>query len=219
MYVVGFLNSKGGVGKSTLCSAIAVRAAQESKRVAIVDLDPQESVGDWWLRRGKPDNPTLLRGADRASDAVESLALDGWDWVFLDGPPGSLLVTLDAIRSSTFVVVPMRASGLDLLSSRDVTEMCDEEGVAYLVCINQARGTAKDKLVDAARSSLFERNVPLADTVIGLRNSYVTAMTTGRAGNEKDQAAAAEIDALWREIKAATLKAARTKAKAGGSHG
>src|SRR5271168_4582939 len=109
MYVIGFLNSTGGVGKSTLCAAVAVRAAQESRRVCIVDLDPQESVADWWRRRGQPANPTLFKGADRASDAVEALALDGWDWVFLDGPPGSLILTDDAIKVSNFVVIPMRA--------------------------------------------------------------------------------------------------------------
>lgn len=211
MHVVGFLNSKGGVGKSTLCAAIAVRAAQESKRVCIVDLDPQESAADWWRRRGSPENPTLFRGADRASDAIEALELDGWDWVFLDGPPGSLTVTADAIAVSTFVAIPMRSSGLDLLASQDAVKLCQEAKVAFAVVFNAARGGNKDRLLEAARATLFSGTVPVLNTAVSLRNAYVTAMTTGKTGAEKDAAAARDIDALWREIKAATLAAAKSQ--------
>lgn len=213
MHVVGFLNSKGGPGKSTLCSAIAVRAAQDSRRVCIVDLDPQASVSDWWCRRGSPDSPTLFKGADRASDAIEALERDGWDWVFLDGPPGSLLVTEDAISVSTLVVIPMRASGLDLIASQDTVRLCQDAEVAYLVVINSVRGGDRDKLRDAARSTLFGSQVPVAETAVSQRVAYVTAATAGKTGAEKDAAAAQEIDQLWHEIKSATIKAAKVRAK------
>jgi chromosome partitioning protein len=215
MHVIGFLNSKGGVGKSTLATAIAVRAAQESPRVCLVDLDPQGSVSEWWTRRGEPDNPTLFRGADRASDAIEALELDGWDWVILDGPPGSLSVTADAIGVSTFVVVPMRASGLDLLASQECVELCQEAGVPFMVVFNATKGGAKDRLLDAARAPLFEGDIPIAQTAITQRVSYVTAATTGKTGAEKDAAAGEEIDALWKEIKSGALKAARAAKKKG----
>lgn len=215
MYVIGFLNSKGGVGKSTLTAAVAVRATQDSKRVCIVDLDPQRSVAEWWGRRGSPENPTLFKGADRASDAVEALELDGWDWVFLDGPPGSLIVTDDAIGVSTFVVIPMRASALDLLASQDAVKLCQDAHVPYLVVLNACKGGVKDKLLDAARKMLDDHKVPIAKTAVTLRTAFVTAMTGGKSGGEKDAAAAGEIDALWREIKSATVKAAKAQRKGG----
>jgi len=206
VHVVGFLNSKGGVGKSTLAAAIAVQAAKDCPRVCLVDLDPQESVADWWRRRGSPDNPTLFRGEERASDAVEALQLDGWDWVFLDGPPGSLTVTADAISVSTFVVVPMRASGVDLLASQDAVKLCTNARAPYMVLFNAVRGP-RDRLLDAARAPLLEDGIPVAKTVITQRVAFVDAMTKGKTGSEKDPSAAAEIDALWREIKAATVEA------------
>lgn len=214
MNIIGFFNSKGGVGKTTLAASVAVRASRDSRRVALVDLDPQESTADWWQRRGCPDNPTLFRGAERASDAVEALELNGFDWCMVDGPPGSLLITEDAISVCTFVVIPVRASGLDIDASREVVGLCQEAGVPFLVVINAARGP-KDKLVDGARSVLFNYDLPIADTAIGLRNAHVTGMMTGKTGAEKDAAAAEEIDALWKEIKSATQKAARRARKGG----
>jgi len=46
--------------------------------------------------------------------------------VFFDGPPGALLVTEDAVRASTLVVIPPRASGLDLAASQDCVSLCQE---------------------------------------------------------------------------------------------
>lgn len=215
MRVVGFLNSKGGVGKSTLCSAVAVRAAEDSRRVCIVDLDPQESIADWWRRRGMPDNPSLRSGEVRASEVVEALAADGWDWVFLDGPPGALLVTDDAIKVSDLVVIPLRASSLDLLASQDAVKLCQDAGSPFMIVINSCKGGAKDKLADDARATLRANKIPVANTAVTQRVAFVTAMTRGKTGAEKDAAAAEEIDALWREIKAASQKS--TKAKKGGA--
>jgi CobQ/CobB/MinD/ParA nucleotide binding domain len=76
MHIIGVLNGKGGVGKTTLTACLAVRAAKDgAAQVAVVDLDPANSYAEWYARRGSPDNPTLFRGVDRASDAVEALRL------------------------------------------------------------------------------------------------------------------------------------------------
>src|SRR5215468_6457744 len=99
MHVIGILNGKGGVGKTTLTACLGVRAAEEpGAQVAVIDLNPASSYADWYARRGSPDNPALFRGADHASDAVEALRLTSpYNWVFLDGPPNSILLTEDAI--------------------------------------------------------------------------------------------------------------------------
>src|SRR5262245_9710492 len=81
--VITFASVKGGVGKSTLCSALAVRASKDSKRVALLDLDPQESLASWWTRRGRTRNPKLHE-VDATTEAIELLISEGWEWVFVD---------------------------------------------------------------------------------------------------------------------------------------
>ena len=68
MIVISVVNTKGGVGKTTLASALAVRASQEG-RVAMVDLDPQRSLIKWWKRRGPSDNPEIFEGPETARRA------------------------------------------------------------------------------------------------------------------------------------------------------
>lgn len=214
MQVIGILNTKGGAGKTTLTTCLAVRAADEA-RVAVCDLDPQSSYSEWYMRRGSPDNPALLTGEDRASDAVEALQLNSpYNYVFLDGPPGSLIVTEDAVRSSTLVVIPVRASGLDLAASQDCIGICQESGVPFLVVIN-GKTQHDGKLVEQARALLDSWRVPVAKTVVAHRVPYINAITTGKTGPEKDRKAAEEIDALWDEIKTAARKAVRGKSRTG----
>jgi chromosome partitioning protein len=219
MHVIGVLNTKGGCGKTTLTTCLAVRAVgpvgeKAEAQVAVVDLDPQSSYSEWYARRGgEPDNPTLLLGEDRASDEVEALRLTSpYDYVFVDGPTNALLITEDAIRASTFVIIPMKASGLDLGASQDCISLCQELRAPFLVVIND-KGQHDAKLVEEAIKLLTKSwKVPVANQVISHRVHYINAITTGKTGPEKDKKAAEEIDALWAEIKAGVRKAAKARA-------
>lgn len=212
MLVIGVLNSKGGVGKSTLTAAFAVRAAKD-KAVCVVDLDSQGSYSDWYLRRGSPDNPALLTCEDRASDAVEALRLTSpYGIVLLDGPPGSLIVTEDAIRVCDLVVIPMRASGLDLMASQDCVRLCQQIGTAFLCVLNDVNTREAKSLGQNARNTLHTYKIPIAKTAVAHRVPYINAMTSGKTGAEKDKASAAEIDALWTEIMQAAVAGAKRKA-------
>lgn len=49
MSIVGIVNQKGGVGKTTLAVHLAVALARQEKRVCVVDGDPQGSATSWLL--------------------------------------------------------------------------------------------------------------------------------------------------------------------------
>ena len=65
MRVITIASTKGGVGKTTLASALAVKAATESPRVAMVDLDPlvctSETSGGFGRARSRPDQSCFAR--------------------------------------------------------------------------------------------------------------------------------------------------------------
>lgn len=214
MHIIGVLNTKGGCGKTTLTTSLAVRASKDGL-TAVCDLDPQGSYSDWYKRRGSPDNPALLTGAELASEAVESLRLtSAYEYVFFDGPPGALMVTEDAVSVSDLVIIPMRASGLDINASRDCIQICEDAGVPFLVVINDAL-TRDKRLTDEARGLLINWKVPIAKTVIPHLAAFMNAYTTGKTGPEKDsRGAAPAIDELWtQDILPALRKAARASKK------
>lgn len=217
MITIAVVNTKGGVGKTTLSAALAVRAAQDGKRVAIVDMDPQKALIGWWKRRGpaQSDSPCLFEGPDTAHDAVEALGLNGWDIIIMDGPPAFLTVIQEMIEVADLALIPVKASAVDLLATQDAVALAREAGVSFLVAFNDVG--QKEKVVDRAREFLMNVNVPLASTQITHRVSHISAMTVGKSAAEvktskgKDEAAAAEINALWLEVEAAATMAAKVR--------
>ena len=216
MITIAVVNTKGGVGKTTLSAALAVRASQDSKRVAMVDLDPQRSLVDWWKRRGgSQDSPTIFEGVDTADEAIERLSMDGWDFVFIDGPPAFLAVVQETIQAADFVLIPIKASMLDLTATQDAIVLAKEADAEFMCVLNDV--DSRTKLADSAVKMLATQKIPVAETRVMHRASHVAGMTVGKSGaevnNGKDKAAADEIDSLWAEVKAAAIRAAKARAK------
>lgn len=81
MQIIAFLGQKGGTGKTTLATAIAVRAARDGKSVALIDLDPQGSATKWAKRR-KGDNPAVAaRQPFELADTLDILRQGGAEFV------------------------------------------------------------------------------------------------------------------------------------------
>jgi chromosome partitioning protein len=206
-----FAATKGGVGKTTLSSALAVRAAQDSKRVAMIDLDPQGSLRAWWGRRGEVENPRIFSGVDTVQEAAEVLEMDGWDWLIVDTPPSMLNTIEPAIEAADLVVIPVKPSAFDLEAVDPVTEICQELGKPYVMVVNDAE--PRWKLTQTVTEVVKAMGHKVLSTIVMHRQPYVAAVTVGKSGPEVERdakkQAASEIDGIWAEIKRHVAKAKR----------
>lgn len=217
MLKIAVLNTKGGVGKTTLCCALSVREAQAGKRVALVDLDPQRSLIDWWKRRGATENPAAYEGVDTPLEAIERLEHAGAaDVVFFDGPPAFVTLMQEMADVADIVVIPIKASVLDLVSTQDAVVITRRARKPLLVVINDV-GPYEAKMVASARETLAGAGIPVAHTVIRHRPAHIAAMTLGKSGPEidrgKDKHAASDIEALWTELHAVIAESRKTNKK------
>lgn len=211
MRVVCLAATKGGVGKTTLASALAVRAAQDGAKVCMIDADPQSSLEQWWALRKQPGNPRLIQ-VDASPEGLGLVLSEGYEWAIIDTPPAMLQIIEDAIEASDVVLIPSRASALDVQAVDEVVELCRRHGKPFAFVVN-AVVTQWGKITDSAADYLRHHG-DVCETRIALRKPFTAAMTIGKSGAEVDKAAAREIDALWQELQSLTTKALDAKAGA-----
>jgi chromosome partitioning protein len=135
--VIALACSKGGVGKSTLAITLAVRASAESKRVAVVDIDPQESALSWGDRR-KQEPPKVIDAEQGVSTEISRLRRENWTWVFIDTPPSRLELIEPGIAVTDLVLIPCRPSALDIDQVDIAVQLAEKHGKPYAFILNHA---------------------------------------------------------------------------------
>jgi chromosome partitioning protein len=109
------LNAKGGCGKSTLATNIAVYFAREGLEVAIADYDPQRTSLDWLAVR-PPDLPKIS-GVPAYEDGLRSVARST-EVLIIDAPArvhGTELNEL--VRRAETILIPVLPSTIDIRAS------------------------------------------------------------------------------------------------------
>lgn len=148
--ILGVLQQKGGVGKTTLSINIAACFARKGLRTLLVDADPQGSALAWSsVREEPPLFPVVGMAKPTLHKDLPELAA-GYDIVIIDGAPRVNELARSAILASNLVLIPTQPSPFDVWA-------CDET-VAIIREAQQFHETLK---------AAFVINRKVANTVIG----------------------------------------------------
>ena len=207
MYVITVAGPKGGCGKSTLTSALAVRATQDSGKVAMIDLnEDQGTLGDWWVQRGRPVNPFLEDSEGMLDQLVAGLEADGWSHCLIDGPPYAQDLIEMSVIVATCIIIPVKLTYFDTSAIDSIVSMCKRHAKPYLFVVNEYDERAQWTNSNNIGLLALEGRGPIAKQKISSSPKHRVGQMDGKTGAEMDTrgkqkgAIAKEIDALWAEV-------------------
>jgi len=181
--IIAFANQKGGSGKTTVSANIAVLWANSGYKVAIIDADAQQSLTYWFEARKKYYGENFV-GIDILSFEIRKLneslkkIKKKYDFIIIDGPPSITFETVQIIKSSDLIYVPVQPSPLDLMATIPFLNLVKQERKKSTVILNRVMPRAN--LTDAMIIRLKYAGAKIARSKISAKIIYAETFTVGR---------------------------------------
>ena len=201
--VITIAQQKGGAGKTTLAVTLAGAFVRQGLSVALLDSDPQGSLGRWFMTRaerlGEPD--VEFSTASAWGVGYECRKLKGrHDIVIVDTPPKADSDLRPALREADLVLVPVAASHVDLWATDGVLDLVARESGRALIVLNRmSAGTRLAEEVARAAEGVAQ----VAQSRLASRVAYAETLGQGASAMDARGPAAAEAKALAAEVLAA----------------
>ena len=203
--VITISQQKGGSGKTTLAVHLALAFIKyHSLKVAVIDTDPQGSLGKWFMIRTEKkvsnDNLTFktvsLWGAQYESKTLKK----DHDIVIIDTPPKIESDARPSIESADLVLIPVAASHVDFWATGAIVEIAKKANKKILIQIN--RSSQRSKLISKTNEFIKSLNLSATKTIIGNRQIFAASMGEGKTAVEKQKKSNAveEIKQLSEQI-------------------
>ena len=195
---------KGGSGKSTLASCLAVHWHLQGRRPTIVDADPQRSIARLAAReRALGGVPVVTDSTEDAWKTARRLAAPG-NPIIIDTPGFRSLSTLSCIAAADFLLVPVKASPLDIDRMLDTIDslIVGPDGLRPSFRCVMTQTTRDSVVAKHIRAELIEAGFPVLKNEMTNRVSYAEAGLWGATPSLLDNtsAAAREIAAIADEV-------------------
>lgn len=204
--VISILNIKGGVGKTTVSTNLAVGLA-EDQRVCIIDADPQASALRWSGKRPEDETKIDVLGmpdADALRKNIDSIK-SNYDIVIIDGAPAINRMATVCAAISSIIILPLAPSPYDVWATEDMIDRIQQvrdvnPAIKPFYLIN--KHSKRTLISQETEVALKEMETPVFSSSLATRVAYADSATSGLSVLEWDDLKAKnEMLDLVQEVK------------------
>jgi chromosome partitioning protein len=197
MKIISVVCQKGGAGKTTVATNLAVLAEREGYPTVLLDLDPQATAAKWGDKRDSPPDVVAAQ-AGRLGRLLEAAKGQGAELAIIDTAPTADSAALEAVKVADLVLVPCQPSDFDIGAVGATVRLAEQiAGKECWVVMNAIPPTSK--ITEEAIGVLTGAGVRVAPVRLVRRLDFVNGLPMGQAALEWEEKgkAAAETRALW----------------------
>jgi chromosome partitioning protein len=204
---------KGGTGKTTIATNLAVMRIEKSGDVLLIDADPQPNASYWCASRDQNKALPRVTSVQKTGKNTQAdiRALNGkFKDIIIDTGGRDSIELRASLLVAHVAIIPLRPSQFDLWTLAKINNLIGEvrqvnENLRVLVCLNQAPTNPVIKETEEAKSFFDEsdfEHISLATTVLYERVAFRKVAIAGMAVHEirSDAKAESELDSLYKEI-------------------
>lgn len=201
MDVLAILGQKGGTGKTTVATNLAVAAENDNKKTVIFDLDPQATASFWKDLREEQqviDTPAVISiQAIRLKAMIEASRENNVDLVIIDGAAVARDIILDAANVADFALLPTKPAIFDSASLIQTINIIKGVNLPASMVLNAISPIGKEnqEAIDLAGSI----DINMCPVTIGNRKAFFKSQAKGQSVQEYEPngKAAEEISKLY----------------------
>ncbi|HEY1753632.1 MAG TPA: AAA family ATPase [Caulobacteraceae bacterium] len=206
MRTIAVIALKGGSGKTTVATHLALAAHLRGVDTLLIDTDRQRSAQNVLAARTEAGPACIVSTGPKLMASQFAAVGLGKRLLIVDTAAGAVEDVTEAIVLADLALMIARPTLLDLAGLAPSLGIVRRLGKPGLVVMNQApvpREEVEAPLVKRALRALDHMQAPVAPVILRSRAIYQTALETGRSAEEmNDPAAVKEIAALWDYIDA-----------------
>lgn len=204
---------KGGIGKTTIATNMAVMLQKKSHEVLLIDSDKHKSASKWCAVRDRNKvNPRILSIQKLGSNLYEDVISlkDKYNNIIIDTGGFDSIELRAGLMCAEIAVLPIRASQFDLWTLSELNDLIGEikvvnRNLRAQFYINHIPTNPNIKELKNAIQLIEDSNfqyIPLANSRLYERIVYRSAIPVGMTVHElrSDPKAEKELDALYEEI-------------------
>ena len=192
MITISVANGKGGSGKTTMLTVLALSLADAGQNICVIDLDPAGNFSDWVEARREWDAepPFHFISHNGNEEAMQKLLAETarggeYDFLLIDTEGAARSMTLLAAQFSNLILIPIKDHPAEARKAitliNNLNQLVEDTGVPvnYVIAFTQTGGLIQSRDKKNIEAQLRHFELPILEAELLNRQSFVTLAQDG----------------------------------------